>query len=81
MHGCAEGDWNVHEQDLSSENMRILAGTENWGFVVVVVWRQHKLCEKMGVKMLSECNLNIRSFRALGSTFKTYGSQAMNFLL
>ena len=49
--------------------------------IVVVVWRQHKLCEKMGVKMLSECNLNIRSFRALGSTFKTYGSQAMNFLL
>ena len=49
--------------------------------MVVVVWRQHKLCEKMGVKMLSECNLNIRSFRALGSTFKTYGSGAMNFLL
>lgn len=59
----------------------ILAEQRIGGFVVVVVWRQHKLCEKMGVKMLSECNLNIRSFRALGSTFKTYGSQAMNFLL
>lgn len=51
------------------------------GFVVVTVWRQHKLHEKMGVKMLSECDLNIRSLRAWSSTFKTYGSGARNFLL
>ena len=48
---------------------------------MVVVWIQHKLHEKMGVKMFSECNLNIGSFRSLSSTFKTYGSGARNFLL
>lgn len=38
--------------------------------IVMVVWRQHKLCEKMGVKMLSECNLNIRALRGLGSLLR-----------